>query len=403
MHSTWYVVVDGWAFNGEGRPLECKECGSWEFYEYCAYKRYPITLSGKKELTVKRYQCKNCRKTVVQSFDFIDKWKQYAKDIQRVVLNARIEDMNSSRHVEHRMRRDYDCHPSHSTVRCWCNQIGDEADYVFRKEILPNTGWNGRCTIHFDEIYTRRRGNSSSLTVAMTHKGYLCLDGIFSDTATSEDVSLVLDDLDSLLLDPWRFVTDGSEIYPSTLRERHPYAEHVVCVFHQLRTISRWQRKLEKEKNRFKKKKVLRAIVDRFKDLFHQIWNVFGGRMTNNREERLFSHIRRILHQIVSFFSLRCGNRFLKLVLFHWNLHRFGRGQYAGKAPVEVMGFDMKGHDWLWFLGFPEREDLERSISSLAVFFHNCLRLTQLARNHIFKYGFDYPHIVVLCRNRSRY
>ncbi|TET90282.1 MAG: hypothetical protein E3J35_07220 [Methanomassiliicoccales archaeon] len=381
MHSSWYVIVDGWVFNREGRPIECKECGSWEFYEYCAYVRHPITLKGRKEVRVERYQCRNCRKTVVQSFDFIDKWKQYAKDAQRVALNARIEDMNSSRHVEHRMERDYDCRPCHSTVRYWCNQVGDRVDHVFGREIVPNMEWNGRCTIHLDEIYTRRRGNSSSLTVAMTHKGYLCLSGRFSDTATSDDVSLLLDDVDSFLVDPWRFVTDGSDIYPSVLKERYPHAKHVVCFFHQLRTISRWEKRLEKESNRFKKMKILRYIIDRFKELFHQIWDVVGGRITNNREERLFNHIRRIFHQIVSFFSLKCGNRFLKLVLFHWDLHRFKRGQYAGKAPVEVMGFDMNGHDWLYYLGFPERKDLERSISSLDILFHNCLFLICLSRN----------------------
>lgn len=79
--------------------------------------------------------------------------------------------------------------------------------------------------------------------------------------------------VDSLLVDPWRFVTDGSDIYLSVLKERYPHAKHVVCFFHQLRTISRWEKRLEKENNRYKKMKILRHIIARFNEIpFHMGW-----------------------------------------------------------------------------------------------------------------------------------
>ena len=370
MCSTEYIIEDGWVFNRDGKPLECKVCKCWEFYEYRGYERHPITLEGKKKLPVKGYQCKNCRKTVVQRFDFIGKSKQYAKDVQRVTLSGSIDDMNSTRHVSYRTCRDYDCHPSAATVRYWTNQFGDMAEVIFRTEVVPYMpGLCKKGTIHLDEIYTKRRGKTPSFTVAMTHIGYLCLGGHFSDTATADDVAAVLDKLDWMLLDPARFITDGSDIYPALLRERYPHAEHISCFFHKLRTISRWEKKLEKTKNRFERMKILRGIITRCKDLLHQIWDTPNGRATNNRIERFFKPIRRLFHQIVSFFSVDCANNFLDLVLFHWNFHKFERGQYKGKSPVEVLGFDTKGQDWLYFLGIPDRKSLRDSINSLSIGF----------------------------------
>jgi len=360
-----FVRVDGWTFNREGRPLECTRCGSWEFYEYVGYTRHPITLKGKVNQAVIRYQCRSCRKTVVQTFDYIGKWKQYAKDAHRTALNRMARDRSSRRHTSRSMRDDFPASPCESTLRNWANFYGKLAKITLRAEVFPQLDLSGYQPVHMDEIYTHVAGNKMAIMDAMAHKGYLSLGGKACNDPSSEDAWDVLEQMHDLLIEPNSFVTDDSAIYPPAFSRLGRPVVHRTCVFHRLRTIRRWEKQLAKTEDRRERKEILENIVRNWKELFDQIWDDPHGRITNNRLERRFAELRRMLHQNVGFMCLECADNFQWLERFRWNFHRFERGQYAGRSPVEVNDFRMDGHEWTYFLGIPDREDLEAMIESV--------------------------------------
>jgi len=364
--SVGFVQIDGWTFNREGRPLECVRCGSWEFYEYVGYHRHPITLKGKVNQPVVRYQCKSCRKTVVQTFDYVGKWKQYAKDVHRTALNRTVRDRSSRRHASRSMLDDFPTSPCESTLRNWANVYGRLARITLRREVFPQLDLSGYQPVHMDEIYTHVAGDKMAIIDAMAHKGYLSLGGKVCNDPSSDDAWDVLEQIDDLLIEPSSFVTDDSAIYPPAFSRLGRHVVHRTCVYHRHRTIGRWERALEKTKNKKERKETLENIIRNCKELFDQIWDDPHGRVTNNRLERRFAELRRMLHQSVGFMCLECADNFSWLERFRWDFHRFERGQYAGKSSVEVCGFQMDGHEWTYFLGIPDREDLETRIESVS-------------------------------------
>ncbi len=364
--SVGFVQVGGWTFNQVGRPLECVECGCWDFYEYAGYTRHPITLKGRVDQPVVRYQCKSCRKTVVQTFEYVGKWKQYAKDVHRTALNRMARDRSSRRHTSRSMRDDFPASPCESTLRNWANFYGRLARITLRTEVFPQLDLSGYQPVHMDEIYTHVAGGKMAIMDAMTHKGYLSLGGKVCNDPSSDDAWDVLEQMDDLLIEPNSFVTDDSAIYPPAFSRLGRPVVHRTCVFHRLRTIGRWEKQLAKTKDRRERKGILENIVRNWKELFDQIWDDPHGRITNNRMERRFAEVRRMLHQSVGFMCLECADNFSWLERFRWNFHRFERGQYAGRSPVEVYDFRMDGHEWTYFLGIPDREDLEARIESVA-------------------------------------
>jgi transposase-like protein len=367
MHSSGsFVRVDGWAFNGEGRPLECLKCGGWEFYDYAGYTRHPVTLKGRVDQPVVRYQCRSCRKTIVQTFDYVGKWKQYAKDVHRTALNRIVRDRSSRRHASRSLKDDFQASPCESTLRNWANLYGKLSRIVLTREVFPRLNLSGYQPVHMDEIYTHVAGKKMAIMDAMAHKGYLSLGGKVCNDPSSDDVYDVLEQMDDLLIEPSSFVTDDSAIYPPAFSRLGRRVVHRTCVFHRLRTIGRWEKALAKTKNKRERKDILENIIRNFKELFDQIWDDPHGRVTNNRLERRFAEVRRMLHQSVGFMCLECADRFQWLERFRWDFHRFERGRYSGRSPVEVCGFQTDGHEWTYFLGIPDRQDLEAMIESLA-------------------------------------
>jgi hypothetical protein len=156
--SAGFVHVDVWKFNREGRPLKCVRCGSWEFYEYVGYHRHHVTLKGRADQSVVRYQCKSCRKTVVQTFDYVGKWKQCAKDAYRTAFDRMARDMSLRRRTSRSMREDYPAYPCESTLIYLANFCGRLAKIVLRLEKFPQFDLSGYRPIYMDEKYSNVAG-----------------------------------------------------------------------------------------------------------------------------------------------------------------------------------------------------------------------------------------------------
>lgn len=381
----------GWVFDSRGYPRWCKKCGFDEFYSWVAYPRKVRTLRGTIAVPVNRFQCKACKVTVVQYFDFVEPGKWYGKDIQRSELNAFMGHNNSTRESVNWVDEEHETRVSNSTVWRWMEEKGEKAEQVMQEDILPAVHWNAQLKFQADELYCKGRNPQStqepneksekksgklSILAGMIYQYWFIFYAFISPQATTQEAIRLLRFLQDRLVDVRCLISDGSDIWANALQEVFPNARHLICVFHKMANILDTQtaiqrlfenpylskRKLNKELD-----KLLKRLNNQIGGLEKQIGQFKDGYITNNHLERHFRFLRAYVSRIIAFGSTETGNKFLSLFVLYWNLRPFQRGKKKGLCPAQLAGFDPQRKDWLEWLGIPTYEALNRMIREYPV------------------------------------
>jgi len=381
----------GWVYDSRGYPRWCKECNYDEFYSWVAYYRKPQTLAGTRAVPVYRFQCKMCKATTVQYFDFVEPGKWYGKDVQRSELNAFMGHNNSTRESAKWVDEEHKTRVSNSTVWRWMQEKGEKAEQVMQEEILPAVHWNAQLKFQADELYCKgqesqqkpenhieNEKNSGKLSIitGMIYQYWFIFYVFISPQATTEEAIRLLRFLQDRLIDVRCLISDGSEIWANALQEVFPNARHLICVFHKIANILDTQTAIQrlfdnpdisKRKLNEELKKLLKRLNNQIAGLEKQIGQFKNGYITNNHLERHFRFLRAYVSRIIAFGSTEAANQFLSLFVLYWNLRPFQRGKNKGLCPAQLAGFDPQSRDWLEWLGIPGYEDLKRMLREYPV------------------------------------
>jgi len=375
----------GWVYDSRGYPRWCKECGNDEFHSWVAYHRNVRTLKGTIAVPVYRFQCKMCKATTAQYFDFVEPGKWYGKDVQRSELNAFMSHNNSTRDSANWVDEEHKICVSNSTVWRWMQEKGEKAEQIMQEEILPTVHWTAQMKVQADELYCKgqeshkdseKEGGKLSIIAGMIYQYWFIFYAFISPQATTQEAIRLLRFLQERLVDVHCLISDGSDIWANALQEVFPDARHLICVFHKIANILDTQTAIQrlfentdisKRKLDEELKKLLKRLKSQITGLEEQIGQFKDGYITNNHLERHFRFLRAYVSRIISFGSTETANKFLSLFVLYWNLRPFQRGKNKGLCPAQLAGFDPQGKDWLEWLDIPTYDALSRMLRGYPV------------------------------------
>jgi len=140
------------------------------------------------------------------------------------------------RRVSRRLARDFWVSPSEAMVRRWCRDCAEGLDFEgdYQKWVVEE--FSGVLCI--DEVYQDKL--ALLLAVDSAGKGGDRLVGyeLIHGRVERKDVEEFLSRLRAVGIDPDEVVTDGSPIYPKTLKEVWPTAVHQLCLFHESHLVT---------------------------------------------------------------------------------------------------------------------------------------------------------------------
>jgi hypothetical protein len=139
------------------------------------------------------------------------------------------------RRVAKRLARDFWVKPSEAMIRRWCSDYANELDFEedYQKWVVEE--FSGVLCV--DEVYQGKLALLLAVDPSVAGSDRLVGYELIHGRVQRKDVEKFLSRLKQAGIEPEEVVTDGSPLYPATLKELWPEAAHQLCLFHESKLV----------------------------------------------------------------------------------------------------------------------------------------------------------------------
>jgi hypothetical protein len=137
--------------------------------------------------------------------------------------------------VARRLARDFWVKPSEAMIRRWCTDYADGLDFEgdYQKWVVEE--FSGVLCV--DEVYQGQLALLLAVDPSVAGSDRLVGYELIHGQVQRKDVERFLSRLKQAGIEPEEVVTDGSPLYPGTLKEVWPEAAHQLCLFHESKLV----------------------------------------------------------------------------------------------------------------------------------------------------------------------
>jgi arsenate reductase-like glutaredoxin family protein len=261
--------------------LICKFCSELAPVKNGYYVRYVKTLNGEVAVIVINYKCWRCGETMTPELPMVNPYKRYGKDVQRIAVGNHVE-KSSLRETQSRLENDWNIHIARSATWYWVQKLSNKSVEVFECDIRPKLN---RCkTIELDELYVNVAGTTGGILNAIDADTWINFHSSLHLDVNMDKAREAFRYLSRMGINPDIVVTDDNKIYHSMWK--YFGAEHLLCEFHLMRTVSRTWKEYERAESKRRQEQLLENIIKNCKTFFSQ--RKFGEKYTTTNDiERL--------------------------------------------------------------------------------------------------------------------
>jgi transposase len=160
----------------------------------------------------------------------------YAERVREKAVSSVYEDGMPFRRVTRRLARDFWVEPSEAMIRRWCQQYADGLDFESDYQRWVVEEFSGVLCV--DEVYQDRLALLLAVDPASPDGDRLVGYELIHGRVERKDVEDFLSHLKRAGIEPDEIITDGSPLYPGSLKEVWPQAAHQLCLFHETRLVT---------------------------------------------------------------------------------------------------------------------------------------------------------------------
>jgi hypothetical protein len=219
---------------------QCDRCGRparrvWEV----SRTAIDINLEGPVVLlvTVSVHRCSACSGYFRAQPPFLRRNAVYAERVREKAVLSVYEDGMPFRRVTERLARDFWVKPSEAMIRRWCKDFADGLDFAGDYQAWVVEEFSGILCV--DEVYQDKLALLLAVDPATPDGGDRLVGyELIHGRVERKDVEDFLGRLKRAGIEPEEVVTDGSPLYPNSLKEVWPEAAHQLCLFHETRLVT---------------------------------------------------------------------------------------------------------------------------------------------------------------------
>jgi transposase len=187
-------------------------------------------------VTVSVHRCLSCSRHFRAQPPFLRKNAVYAERVREKAVSSVYEDGMPFRRVTRRLARDFWVKPSEAMIRRWCRQFADGLDFAGDYQAWVVEEFSGILCV--DEVYQDKLALLLAVDPASPDGDRLVGYELIHGRVERKDVEGFLSRLKHAGIEPEEVVTDGSPLYPGSLKEVWPQAAHQLCLFHETRLVT---------------------------------------------------------------------------------------------------------------------------------------------------------------------
>jgi lambda repressor-like predicted transcriptional regulator len=218
---------------------ECEQCGQparrvWERSRSAIDidLDHPVLLL----VTVSVHRCPDCSRYFRAQPSFLRKNAVYAERVRQKAVLSVYEDGMPFRRVTGRLARDFWVKPSEAMIRRWCRDYSDGLDFEGDYQAWVVEEFSGVLCV--DEVYQDKLALLLAVDPATPDGDRLVGYELIHGQVERKDVEDFLSRLKCAGIEPEEVVTDGSPLYPNSLKGVWPTAAHQLCLFHESRLVT---------------------------------------------------------------------------------------------------------------------------------------------------------------------
>jgi transposase len=218
---------------------QCEQCGQparrvWETSRTAIDINldHPVLLL----VTVSVHRCRTCSRHFRVQPPFLRPNAVYAERVREKAVFSVYEDGMPFRRVAKRLARDFWVSPSEAMVRRWCHEYAESVDFCGDYQAWVLEEFSGILCV--DEVYQDKLALLLAVDPAVPGGDRLVGYQLIHGQVDRKEVEGFLLRLRQAGIEPDQVLTDGSPLYPGTLREVWPAAAHQLCLFHESRLVT---------------------------------------------------------------------------------------------------------------------------------------------------------------------
>lgn len=188
-------------------------------------------------VTVSVHYCEHCERYFRSQPPFLRTDAIYTNRVVMKAVQSVFEDDMAKRRVTDRLARDFWVKPSEASVRNWCKTYQNGFSFDCDYQPWAISGFSGILCI--DEVYQNDLALFLAVDPAAPQGDRLIGYQLTSGDPDAGKMEVFLTHLQELGIDPEEVITDGSKLYPATLRKVWPKAAHQLCLFHETRHVTK--------------------------------------------------------------------------------------------------------------------------------------------------------------------
>jgi hypothetical protein len=193
----------------------------------------PILL----HITVSVHHCANCGHYFRAQPPFLRPDAIYTNRVVMKAVQSVFEDAMAKRRVTDRLARDFWVKPSEASIRNWCKTY--QARFSFETDYQPWAIRSFSGVLCVDEVYQDELALLLAVDPAAPQGDRLMGYQLIQGTVDADKMETFLTHLRELGIAPEEVITDGSNLYPTTLKKVWPTAVHQLCLFHETRHVTK--------------------------------------------------------------------------------------------------------------------------------------------------------------------
>lgn len=186
-------------------------------------------------VTVSVHRCLACSRYFRLQPPFLRRNAIYTDRVVSKAVYSVYQDGMAIRRVARRLARDFWVKPSEAMIRRWCSAYAQGLDFEgdYQKWVVEE--FSGVLCV--DEVYQDKLALLLAVDPAAPGSDRLVGYELIHGQVERKDVEGFLSRLKQAGIEPEEVVTDGSPLYPGTLKEVWPSAAHQLCLFHESKLV----------------------------------------------------------------------------------------------------------------------------------------------------------------------
>jgi lambda repressor-like predicted transcriptional regulator len=188
-------------------------------------------------ITISVHYCASCGHYFRAQPSFLRPDAIYTNRVVMKAVQSVFEDAMAKRRVTDRLARDFWVKPSETSIRNWCKTY--QAGFNFDTDYQPWAIRSFSGVLCVDEVYQGELALLLAVDPAAPQGDRLMGYQLIQGTVDADKMETFLSHLRELGISPEEVITDGSSLYPATLKKVWPTAVHQLCLFHETRHVTK--------------------------------------------------------------------------------------------------------------------------------------------------------------------